>query len=77
VVDNHFVDWEDAATIGEDGLAALAILFPATAPLDALASVALKLAPVVSALVASGVIRGDADPVHDAQTEEGRGGRRD
>jgi hypothetical protein len=39
--------------IGEDGLAALAVLFPATAPLDALAGMALTLTPVVASTIAS------------------------
>jgi hypothetical protein len=74
VVDSEFADSPDAMTIGEDGLALLAVAFPAAAPLTALASLALELAPLV---IANGDIKPDDDPVRDAQTAQGRGGRRD
>jgi len=72
VVDSEFADWPDAMQIGEDSLAVLAIVFPASAPLIALATLALELAPLV---MANGRIKPDADPVSDAQTSESRGGR--
>jgi hypothetical protein len=74
IVDSKFADWPDAVTIGEDGLALLAVAFPGAAPLAALASLALELAPLV---IANSDVKPAADPVRDAQTAQGRGGRRD
>jgi hypothetical protein len=73
VVDDKFADWPEAMTIGEDGLALLAVAFPEAAPLAALASLALELAPLV---IANGDVKPTTDPVRDAQTTQGRGGRR-
>lgn len=73
VIDSEFADWPDAMQIGEDSLALLAIIFPASAPLVGLATLALELAPLV---IANGRIKPDDDPVSDAQTSESRGGRR-
>lgn len=74
LVNSEFVDLPDAMTISKDGLALLAVAFPAAAPLTTLASLALELAPFV---IANGDIKPDDDPVRDALTAQGRGGRRD
>ena len=73
VVNSKFANWPESMTIGEDGLALLAVAFPATAALATLASLALELAPFV---IANGDVKPATDPVRDAQTAQGRGGRR-
>ena len=64
--------WSDAETLGEDALAAVATVDPSATAFVAIARIALTLAPLAFA-----AMKPDPDPIRDAQTTEGRGGRRD
>lgn len=61
----------DDETIADTILSAVAFLDPPTAPLIAIAKVALHLYLIG---VETGVIVGDPDPIHDAQTTAPHGG---
>jgi len=63
--------WDDAETLGADGLAIIAAVDPQAALFVSLAKLAFVLAPFLFA-----TMRPDPDPIHDTQTAESRSGRR-
>ncbi len=69
----RFDGWPDATALADADLEAVAIIFPATAPLDALAEVAFQAAPILASLIASGAVTGGSSANQDVL---GRGGRR-
>ena len=63
--------WTDAEVIGMDALAILAVISPQTDAFVAIAKIVIAVAPLLASLA-----QPDPDPIHDAQTSTGRGGRR-
>lgn len=65
----NLADLSADAVVGEDVLGVVAIFWPPATLLIAALEIAVELAPLIH-------VQPDASPLADAQTSEGRGGRR-